>query len=149
MQEIWISPYEQMVYAQQSNCPGEWQTQTPMGLWHTNASPILGQKTRLYSNQQQKRELTKLPILLYRLITEKSWKNVKRTISASESKKQWNLKVTIGTFGTVTKGLFKGLDDLEFGGRVETIQTTKLLRTARILRRVLEIWGDMLSLKLQ
>ena len=35
------------------------------------------------------------------------------------------------------------------GGRVETIQTTALLRTAKILRRVLETWGDLLSLKLQ
>ena len=46
--------------------------------------------------------------------------------------------IVIGAFGTVTKGLLKGLDDLEVGGRVETIQTTALLRTARILRRVLE-----------
>ena len=38
---------------------------------------------------------------------------------------------------------------MEVGGRVETIQTTALLRTARILRRVLETWGDLLSLKLQ
>ena len=53
------------------------------------------------------------------------------------------MKVTIipivnGTFGTVTKGLLKGLEDLEIGGRVETIQITALLKTARILRRVLE-----------
>ena len=41
-------------------------------------------------------------------------------------------------FGTITKGLLKGLEDLEVGGRVETIQMTALLRTARILRRVLE-----------
>ena len=34
----------------------------------------------------------------------------------------------------VTKGLLKRLEDLEVGGRVETIQTTALLRTARILR---------------
>ena len=53
------------------------------------------------------------------------------------------------TFGTVTKGLLKGLEDLEVGGRVETIQTTALLRTARILRRVLETWEDLLSLKFQ
>ncbi len=46
--------------------------------------------------------------------------------------------IVIGAFGTVTKGLLKGLDDLEVGGRVETIQNTTLLRTARILRRVLE-----------
>ena len=43
-----------------------------------------------------------------------------------------------GAFGTVSKGLLKGLEDLEVGRRVETIQTTTLLRTARILRKVLE-----------
>ena len=48
------------------------------------------------------------------------------------------LPVVIGAFGTVTKGLLKRLEDLEVGGRVETIQTTTLLRMARILRRVLE-----------
>ncbi len=58
-------------------------------------------------------------------------------------KEQWNMKVriiliVIGTFGTVTKGLLKGLGDLEVGGRVETIQMTALLKTARILRRVQE-----------
>ena len=33
-------------------------TQTPMGLWHTDRSPNLGQKTKLYSNQQQKKKRT-------------------------------------------------------------------------------------------
>ena len=59
------------------------------------------------------------------------------------------LPIVIGALRTITKGLLKGLEDLEVGGRVETIQTTALLRTARILRRVLETWGDLLSLKLQ
>ena len=45
---------------------------------------------------------------------------------ARELKKLWNMKVTIipiviGAFGTVTKGLLKGLEDLEVGGPVETI----------------------------
>ena len=62
---------------------------------------------------------------------------------ARELKKLWNMKVTIipiviGAFGTVTKGLLKGLEDLEIGGRVETIQTTALLKTTRILGRDLE-----------
>ena len=48
----------------------------------------------------------------------------------------------IGAFGIVTKGLLKGLGDLEVGGRVEIIKITVLLRTARILRRVQETWGD-------
>ena len=73
---------------------------------------------------------------------------------ARELKKLWNMKVTIvpiviGALGTITKGLLKGLEDLDIGGRVETIQTTALLRTARILRRILETWRDLLSLKLQ
>ena len=60
-----------------------------------------------------------------------------------ELKKLSNIKVTIvpiviGALGTITKRLLKGMEDLEVCGRVETIQTTALLRTARILRRVLE-----------
>ena len=71
-----------------------------------------------------------------------------------ELKKLWNMKVTvipiiIGALGKVMKGLVKGLQDLEIRRRVETIQTTASLRSARILRRVLETWRDLLSLKLQ
>ena len=51
-------------------------------------------------------------------------------------------------FGTVTKVLLKGLNDLEIGGRVNTIQTTALLRTDKILRRIIETWEDMVSLKI-
>ena len=43
------------------------------------------------------------------------------------------IPIVIGAFGTVTKGFLKGLEDLEVGGRLETNQTTALLRTARIL----------------
>ena len=69
-------------------------------------------------------------------------------------KKLWNMKVKwipiiIGTLGTVTEWLLKGQEDLEKKGRVETIQTTTLLRSAWILRRALETWVDLLSLKLQ
>ena len=58
---------------------------------------------------------------------------------ARELKKLSNMKMTIvpiviGAFGTITKGLLKGLEDLEVGGWVETIQMTALLRTTRILR---------------
>ena len=73
---------------------------------------------------------------------------------AGKLKKLWSMKVTIipiviGAFGTVTKGLLKGLEDLEVGGWEDTIQTTAFLRTVRILKRVLEAWGDLLLLKLQ
>ena len=60
-----------------------------------------------------------------------------------ELEKLRNMKMTfipiiIGDLGTVTKGLLKGLEDLEITGQVETIQTTTLLRSAKIPRRVLE-----------
>ena len=111
-----------------------------------NGSPNLGQKTRSYNNQQkkQKKNLQNFQTLpspaVHRIKLEECEKYLELT---RELKKQWNMKVTIipivsGTFGTVTKGLLKGLEDLEVGGRGETIQTTALLKTARILRRVLE-----------
>ena len=58
-------------------------------------------------------------------------------------KKLWNMKlviipIVVAGFSTVTNGLSKGLDDLKVGGRVETILTTALLRTAIKLRRVPE-----------
>ena len=73
---------------------------------------------------------------------------------ARELKKLWNMKATvipivIDVLGTVTKGFIQELEDLEIRRRVETIQTTALLRSARILRRVLETWGYLLSLKFQ
>ena len=45
---------------------------------------------------------------------------------ARDLKKLWNIKVTIipiiiGVFGTITKGLLKGRENLEVGGWVETI----------------------------
>ena len=59
-----------MIYAQPSNYPREWHTWTPLGLWQTHGSDNFGQKTWLYSNQQQKREFEKLSTLLSRLTTE-------------------------------------------------------------------------------
>ena len=129
-----------------------------MGLWHRHGSPNLGQKTRPNNNQQQKkRENCKIVDFAVQadhwIKLKECEKKDKYLDLARELKKLWNMLVTIipiviGAFGTVTKGLLKGLEDLEVGGRVETIQTTTLLRTATILRRVLETW-DLLSLRLQ
>ena len=60
-----------------------------------------------------------------------------------ELKKLWNIKVTfipiiIDALGTVTESLLKGRENLEIRGLVETTQTTALLRSARILRRLEE-----------
>ena len=133
-----------------------------MELWHTNESPNLGQKTRPYYNQQQKKKKKKKNLQNCELCSpgrpqnklKECEKKDKYLDLAREWNKLWNMKVTIipiviGAFGTVAKGLLEELEDFEVGGRVETIQTRTLLRTARILRRVLETWGDLLSLRLQ
>ena len=98
------------------------------------------------NNQQRKRTSKIVDFAVpadHRIKLKECEKRDKYLDLARELKKLWNMPVTfipivIGAFGTVTKGLLKGLEDLEVGGRVETIQTTVLLRTARILRRVLE-----------
>ena len=70
---------------------------------------------------------------------------------ARELKKLWNMTKTvipivIGVLGIVTKGLVQGLKDLVTRKQVET---TASLKSTRILRRVLETLGNLLSLKLQ
>ena len=53
--------------------------------------------------------------------------------------------IVIGALGPITKDLMKEVKDLEIRGQVEIIQTTALLRSARILRRFLETWVDLFS----
>ena len=79
----------------------------------------------------------------YRIKLKECEKRDKYLDLTRDLKKLWNMKVTIiliaiGAFHTVTKGLLKGLEELEVGSWVETTETTALLKTARILRRVLE-----------
>ena len=126
--------------------------------WHTHGSLNLGQKIRPYCNQQKKRtcKIVDFVVLAYHRIKLKECEKKDKILDLARQfkKKLWNMKVTIiiilsGVFDTVTKGILKKLEDLEVWGRVETPQIIVFLRTARILRIVLETWGYLLSLKLQ
>ena len=62
----------------------------------------------------------------HRVKLQESEKKYKYLNLAKELKKLWNIKVTfipivIGALGTFTKGLIKGLEDLEIRGLAETI----------------------------
>ena len=57
--------------------------------------------------------------------------------------------IVIGGLETVPKDILKGLEELEIGGQSQTIQTTTLIRLARILRRVMKTCRDLLSFRLQ
>ena len=72
----------------------------------------------------------------------------KESVLGKETHKLTVIPIVIGALGTVTKLLVRALEDLEITGRVETIQTTALLRSANVLRSVLETWCGLLSLKL-
>ena len=109
---------------------------------NTNGLPNPGQKTRLIIINKRKRICKIVDFAVpadHRINLKESEKKDKYLDLARELKKLWNMKVTIvpiviDALGTVTKGLLKGLEDLEVSGRVETNRTTALLRTARILR---------------
>ena len=103
-----------------------------MGLWNTNGSPNLGQKTRPYNNQQKKRicKIVDFAVLADHWIKLKKYEKKDKYLELVRIlKNPWNMLVTIipiviCAFGTVTKGLLKGLEDLEVEGWVKTIQTT-------------------------
>ena len=95
-------------------------------------SPNLGQKTRPYNNQPKKKKKKKERICKivdfaapgdHRKLKECETKD-KYLDLARDLKKLWNMKVTIipivfGAVVTVTKRLFKRLEDLEVWGRKE------------------------------
>ena len=56
--------------------------------------------------------------------------------------KETIIPIIIRVLGTVTKGLVHELVNLEITGRVDTVKTTALIKSARILFRALETWGD-------
>ena len=59
------------------------------------------------------------------------------------------VSVAVVTQGMVPKGQEKRLEGQEISGWTEIIRCITLLISARILRRVLEIWGDLLALRFQ
>ena len=74
-----------------------------------------------------------------RVKTKESKKKDKyRDLAKEQEKRVTVVLIVIGALGSIPKGLIQGLEDLEIRGRVETIQTAALLRSARILRKVLE-----------
>ena len=58
------------------------------------------------------------------------------------------IQIVIGGLGTVTKGLVQKLEDLEKKRRSGDHPNYCIVNSARILRRVLETCGDLLSHKL-
>ena len=96
-----------------------------------NNTPNLGQKTKPTNNQQQKKKKKRKKRTCkivdfadpadHRIKLKEYEKRDKYLDLDRELKKLWNMQVTIipiviSAFGTVTKGLLKGLEDLKVGG---------------------------------
>ena len=78
-----------MVYTQPSICPGELDTQTPLGFLDTNESPNLGQMTRTC-------RIVDLAVLAdHRVKLKENEKKDKYLELARELKNLWNIKVTV------------------------------------------------------
>ena len=157
VQEVWIWPYKQIVFAQPRICSGKWDAQTSLGFWDTNRSLNLGQTTWPGDNQQKKRtcQIVDFAILADYMVKLKEGKKKDNYLDFTrELKILRNMTViviplVIGTLGTVTKELIKEQEELEIRGQVATIKTTASLRSARIQRIVQDTWEDLLSLKFQ
>ena len=117
----------------------------------------LGQTTKPNDSHKKKRTCWMVDFAApadYRIKLKGSVKWDKYQNLARELKKLRNMKVSVipivvGALGIIPKTLVKRQKDFEIRRQVVTIQTTALLRSGRILRRVLETWGDLLSLRLK
>ena len=107
--------------------------------------------------KKKKRDPNELCTWLFRLTTRYYWRKTKREIKSKTLQKNWKInKKLCHSDGdtncnwntvTVSKGLVQGLEDLEIKRRMKTIQTSGLSRWARILRRPLKTWKDLVSLR--
>ena len=57
------------------------------------------------------------------------------------------IPIVVGVVGAIPKS--QGQKESEISSKIEIIQTTPLLKTVRLLRRVLKTWLDLLPLRLQ
>ena len=74
------------------------------------------------------------------IVPQDKYQNLTRILkNKTRHNKLWNMRVTmiaivIGALGIVSKSMEKRWEELENEGRIETIQTTAFLKSARILK---------------
>ena len=155
--EIEIWPFYQMVYAQTRTNPEEWDAQNSLGQTDQRNSTRRPDRVLIDKERKKERKKENLPYSGFgnpgRPQRENQRKRKERQVFRpwQKTKKSMEHKSdgVIGALGKILRCLMRELEKLEIRRRVNTIQTTALLRSARILRRVLETWGDLLLLRLQ
>ena len=130
-----------MVHAKPRTCPGDWETKIHLRDFEIQTDNLISARRldlKIISDKKKKSSWRIMDFAIladHRIKLKESEKKDKYLNFTRELKTLWNMKmvvkrIVISALSTVTKGLVKGLEDLEIRGRVETIQTTALLRSA-------------------
>ena len=140
----------------------EWYIHLPKSILENETNEILWnfeiQKPVIALINQKKKRICHLVDYIipvdHRVKIRENEKRDKYLDFARELNVLWNMRVMVipnivDAPGTVPKSLEKRLVKLEIRVRINTIQTAALLKSPRILRRVLDTWRDLLSLRLQ
>ena len=145
-QDIKIRPCFQIVYIQTSIYLSKWDALTSLRFLDTNGLNSPDQKTKpsykrfpnvnIYSSCESYSE------------NKRKFLGLARKLKTLWNMRMWVIWIIVGALEMVLKGFVKELEELEINERMETIQNLALLRSARILGRVLEIWGHLQSLRL-
>ena len=147
-----------MAYAQPRIHLGEWDVHISLGLRLKRDNLISVRRPNQVIVKKEKKICRTKDFVVsvdHRIkLKESEKKDIYFDLAGELKKNPLNMKVmvisiVIGALGIVTNGLIKGLEASEIRGQAETIQTTASLRSAWILRIVLETWGNLLSLWLQ
>ena len=126
-----------MLYTQPRIHPEKWDAQTSLGFEIQTDQLISARRPDLVRVSIKKRVYWigefAVPVDHWIKLKE-SEKKDKYLDLAKELKKLWNIKMMVipivtGALSTVTKGLIKGLEDLEIRGQMETIQMTVFLKS--------------------
>ena len=155
----------QMVYAQIINRSGEWEAESSLGFWDINRSPNPGQKTKPIDSKQKKKCGENLSTRGNCRPGGKS-KKMGREITAKilpenkkkKKKKQEKKKKQVQNHGTASNCNWCSWNyPKKLGKEAGTVGNQKTwwdhlnlnIEIGKILRIVLETWGDLLSLRLQ
>ena len=144
-----------MVYAQPRIIPREWEEHNSLGFSDTNRLLNSGWTFR-FRNSKRKRTCR---IVNFAVTVEHQVKNQRKRKKTQvpwpcqRTKWLWNMVETVTwilicPLETSPKGLVRGMEELENWGRAETVQSTEWSWSVRIVRRVLETWENLWSLRL-
>ena len=147
--KIW--PYTQMVHTQTRNCR---KTQRILRKFEIQTCPSI--RTRrpdqvVINKMKHKSQLVDVAVPRDHNVRIKESEKLEKYLDLARNAQKFCMTVSVvliivRALGKIIKNQEKSVKELEMKGRIETVQTTALLTSARILRRVLKSGGDLLSL---